>query len=236
MKPLYLSETVRTGLGPCLRPGGEALTRRILDLVAPPPDSVVFDGGCGNGAAMALLREHGLNLVFGCDIDPGLTRAAGQKGLQVALADLSQLPLPDGSLDLIVCECVWNLTDREKVSREFARVLKPGGRLAISDMYSRSGALGSWPVACCFAGASGLTEVADLLGAAGFTLEILEDHTPLLKQTTANFVFAHGSLHGFWQAALGDADLATAACSAAAASRPGLFLLVARRNPTNERL
>jgi arsenite methyltransferase len=236
MKPLYLTDPVRAGLGPCLRPGGEVLTRRILGLVTPTPSSLVLDAGCGNGSTMTLLREYGVRSVFGCDIHPGLAAKARQKHPHVALADLGHLPLPDCRLDLVLCECVWNLTDRQQVANEFFRVLKPGGRLALTDMYSRTGSISSWPVACCFAGATDLTKVADILTEAGFSIEVLEDHTPLLKQTTAEFVLAHGSLHGFWQAVLGDATLATAACSAAATSRPGLFLLVARRKEHHERL
>ncbi len=229
MNPLYLSEPVRAGLGPCLRPGGLALTKRVLGLVTPSPGTVVLDAGCGKGASMALLHEYGLRSVFGCDIDPELARAARHRDLHVALADLGHLPLADRYLDLVLCECVWNLTDKKRVADEFFRVLKPGGRLAVSDMYSRTGTMSEWPVSCCFAGATDLARVADIFSEAGFAIEVLEDHTPLLNQTAAEFVFAHGSLHGFWQAVVGDAAMATAACTAAAASRPGLFLLLARR-------
>ena len=178
---------------------------------------------------MELLKDYGIRRVLGFDIDPQLAGEARQKSLHVALADLARLPLPDGCLDLVLCECVWNLTDKKRVTSEFARVLRPGGCLAVSDIYSRTGKTGTWPLPCCFAGATDLATVTDLISHAGFTVEILEDHTPLLNKTAAEFVFTHGSLQGFWQAVTGDAQLATAACSAAAASRPGLFLLLAKR-------
>ncbi len=236
MKPLYLSEPVRAGLGPCLRPGGLVLTKRILDLVAPPPGTLSLDAGCGKGSSMALLHEYGLRSVFGCDIDPGLAEEARHKNLHVALADLGHLPLADRCLDLVLCECVWNLTDKKRVADEFFRVLKPGGLLAVTDMYSRTGTMSQWPVSCCFAGATDLARVAGIFAEIGFAIEVLEDHTPLLNQTVAEFVFAHGSLHGFWQAVTGNAAMATAACTAAVASRPGLFLLLARRKNEHERL
>jgi hypothetical protein len=65
---------------------------------------------------------------------------------------------------------------------------------------------------------------------AGFEILTLEDHSRLLKQTAAEFVFAHGSLQGFWQAVLGDSERADAVCAAAMATRPGLFLLTAQRS------
>lgn len=229
MKPLYLSPPVRLGLGSCLRPGGATLTRRILELLHLSPASLVLDAGCGNGASISLLQECGFYRVLGFDIEPQLVHEARQQDLPVALADLARMPLADHCLDLILSECVWNLTDRARSAAEFARVLRPGGYLAITDIYSRSGKKGDWPVPCCFSQASDLPTVAEIFSQAGFTIDVLEDHTPLLNRTAAEFVFTHGSLQGFWQAVTGDATLAAAACSAATASRPGFFLLLARR-------
>jgi hypothetical protein len=56
---------------------------------------------------------------------------------------------------------------------------------------------------------------------------VVEEHTEMLKKTAADFVFRHGSLHGFWQAVTGDPLLAQMACDASRVSKPGLFLLMA---------
>ena len=223
---LYASAPVRTSLGRTLRPGGEALTRRMLRLASPKPGSRVLDAGCGCGTTLGLLLESGAR-AFGLDLNDGFLREAAGDGRAVAQADLAHLPMADGSLDLIVCECAWNLTDKERVLAEFFRALRPGGVLALADIYARGYRAGEWPVRCCFAQATDLQTVLEQVDGAGFGIDVVEDHTAMLKKTAADFVFRHGSLFGFWQAVTGDAGLADMACAASRESKPGLFLLMA---------
>ncbi|SFL66271.1 Methyltransferase domain-containing protein [Desulfomicrobium norvegicum] len=222
---LYASPPVRKFLGPVLRPGGERLTRLMLALAGPLHGALALDAGCGCGATLALLREHGARAV-GLDLNAALLREAGDVDARVAQADLADLPLPDACLDLVLCECVWNLTDKERVLAEFRRVLRPGGTLALADIYARGCRTGDWPVRCCFAQATDLQTVMEQVAGAGFEIDVIEEHTELLKKTAADFVFRHGSLHGFWQAVTGDPVLAQMACDASRASKPGLFLLI----------
>lgn len=223
---LYASAPVRATLGRALRPGGEKLTRRMLELAGPLRGRLALDAGCGCGVSLALLEEHGARAV-GLDLNAAFLRESRGRQLRVARADLAELPLPDGCADLIVCECAWNLTDKERVLAEFFRVLRPGGVFALADIYARGYRSGEWPVRCCFAQATDLQTVMDQVAGAGFEIDVVEEHTELLKKTAADFVFRHGSLHGFWQAVTGSADLATAACAASRAARPGLFLMMA---------
>jgi len=224
---LYASAPVRTALGGALRPGGTALTRRMLHLAAPVAGNRVLDAGCGCGATLGMLRTHGA-LAFGLDLSTGFLREAAVERHVVGRADLAALPLGDGCLDMVVCECAWNLTSKKRTLAEFLRVLRPGGRLVLADIYARGYRTGDWPLRCCFAQATDLQTVLDDVAGAGFKIEVVEDHTPLLKKTAADFVFRHGSLHGFWQAVTGDHGLAAMACQASRESKPGLFLLLAR--------
>lgn len=223
---LYASAPVREFLGPALRPGGGKLTLRMLELAGPSRGGLALDAGCGCGASLALLREHGAWAV-GLDLNADFLQEARHVQARVARADLAALPLPAGCADLILCECVWNLTEKERVLEEFLRVLRPGGTLALADIYARGRRAGEWPVRCCFAQATDLPMVLEQVAGAGFEIDVVEDHTELLKKTAADFVFRHGSLYGFWQAVTGDPDLALAACEASRAARPGLFLLTA---------
>jgi SAM-dependent methyltransferase len=193
---------------------------------------MILDAGCGTGASLALMRQRGFAHAFGVDLDPELLLEAHGQKLLVSRADLALLPVNNSSLDLVLAECVWNLTDRRKVLAEFHRILRPEGHLAVTDIFSRAPIdkdRPQWPVRCCFSQAVDLATVAEMVTVAGFEVLVLEDHTRLLKQTAAEFVFAHGSLLAFWEAVTGDKNLATAACTASAAVRPGLFLLIAKR-------
>lgn len=233
MKPLYLTQPIRENLGACLRPGGEALTRRGLELIKPEPGSVVVDAGCGPGGGLSVLREYGLRPI-GLDLEYGLLQEAKQAGSPLIQGDVAHLPFAATSVDTIFCECAWNLTEKKHVLSEFHRVLRPGGSLVLSDIYLRSGAgqetNNGWPITSCFSYATDLITARNMVAGSGLEVIAVEDHIQLFKQTAAEFVFAHGSLQEFWRAVIGDNEMAQLACSAAATTRPSLFLLIAKRS------
>lgn len=229
MSYLHSSLPVRNGLGEHLKPGGKLLTDRMLRLAAPGQTDTILDAGCGTGATLAMLQQRGYYNIFGADISIDLLhKTLFSRTVQT---DIAALPFESATFDLITCECVYNLTDKAKVLTEFTRILKPGGLLALSDIYTRKTGLikKNWPVQCCFSAATTLETVKKELTVAGFEVLCIEDHTHLLKQTAAEFVFQYGSLKDFWFAVTGDAQLAGAACTASATTRPGLYLLLAQR-------
>lgn len=229
MKALYTSPPVRKALGMRLKPGGLALTERILELTRPGRHDRILDTGCGTGATLALLGSRGFDRTVGLDLDPSLLAECGNNTQALVLADATSTPLVSRCCDLIICECVYNLTEKKKMLTECARLLRPGGLLAITDIYARAATVpaSTWPVRCCFATASDMATVEEEVTEAGFSVVVLEDHSRQLRQTAAEFVFAYGSLHAFWRAVTGDESMAVAACEASAAVRPGLYLLIA---------
>lgn len=168
-----------------------------------PEDAVKASLGCGNPTALAQLKpgETVLDLGSGGGIDVLLSarrvgpagkaygldmtdemlalanenkRKAGAENVEFLKGHIESIPLPDNTVDVIISNCVINLSaDKDRVLREAFRVLKPGGRLAVSDVVTR----GEIPEAVrqsvlawvgCLAGALEEQDYRGKLAAAGF--------------------------------------------------------------------
>lgn len=109
--------------------------------------------------------------------------ASGAVNVEFVKGHIEDIPLPDASVDVVISNCVINLSgDKPRVLREVARVLRPGGRLAVSDVIADKGMdaatradMAAWTG--CIAGALTHAEFADALTAAGLVdVEIRETH------------------------------------------------------------
>jgi SAM-dependent methyltransferase len=120
----------------------EPAVGEILDTL---PAGVALDTACGTGRWSAALVARG-HRVIGVDSSPEmLARARAEvPGAEFRLGELTRLPVEDGAVDLVVCAlALAHVPDLEPVLAEFARVLRPGGHLVISDMHPEVVARGS---------------------------------------------------------------------------------------------
>jgi arsenite methyltransferase len=168
-----------------------------------PPEALQASLGCGNPTALAELHpgETVLDLGSGGGIDVLLSaqrvgptgkaygldmtdemltlanenkRRAGAKNVEFLKGEIEHIPLPDNSVDVIISNCVINLSaDKDRVLREAFRVLRPGGRFAVSDVVTRGEIAdevrqGMLLWVGCIAGAMDENEYREKLAFAGF--------------------------------------------------------------------
>jgi SAM-dependent methyltransferase len=129
-------------------------------------------------------------------------------------------------------ECVLSLAEMPaRVLAECGRVLVPGGRLALSDIYARNplppdGA--RLPVHTCLNGAVGEDCLKERVLSAGFAIQSWADHSRLLQQLAGQLIFRYGSQAAFWSRFCSEPP-SEAAVQAIKAMRPGYYLLIARK-------
>jgi SAM-dependent methyltransferase len=193
-----------------------------------PTEAIAASLGCGNPTALAELKagETVLDLGSGGGIDVLLSarrvgpsgkaygldmtdemlalarenqRKAGAQNVEFLKGEIENIPLPDNSVDVIISNCVINLSgDKDRVLAEAFRVLRPGGRFAVSDVVVR----GEVPAAIrrsvelwigCVAGALGVSEYRTKLSGAGFE-QVEVEPTRIYRAEDAREFFARADL------------------------------------------
>ncbi|HEX2258041.1 MAG TPA: methyltransferase domain-containing protein, partial [Afifellaceae bacterium] len=161
-------------------------------LAAPKAGETVVDLGSGSGmdSFVAALKVGAGGRVIGIDMtDEQLAKAGrlrdrdGFANVAFEKAYIEEVPLPDGSADIVISNGVINLApEKGRVFREAARLLKPGGRLAISDIVTEQqlpeGIVCDATLwAACIGGAAQQDNYRTMMEAAGLSVEVVEDNT-----------------------------------------------------------
>ena len=145
-------------------PGGEAHTRRMLELAGLPEGARVLDMGAGAGEALAILRERGFD-ARGIDLEP--------RSDDVERGDFLHAPFPDGSFDAVLSQCAFFVSgDPHGALREAHRLLRPDGKLLLSDVFFK--------------------EPGAMLKAASFAIEYAEDMTALWREYVLEALWRDG--------------------------------------------
>ncbi|WZP00167.1 arsenite methyltransferase [Isosphaeraceae bacterium EP7] len=167
------------------------------------PGEVVVDLGCGGGldVFLAAKKVGPTGKAIGIDMTPEMLDRArsnaerqGYENVEFHESTIDRLPLADSSVDCVISNCVINLApDKAAVFREIARVLKPGGRVAVSDIALKKPlppeiAEDLYAYIGCIAGAVPIAEYVEGLKAAGFaSVEVVD---------TAMDLNAYGAVEG----------------------------------------
>ena len=199
----YSSDAVSLLLGDSYHPGGLALTRRLLDHLGLDPGHRLLDVASGVGTTCLVAAAEYDAEADGVDLAPAnvtrATDAAAARGLAHRVrfhhGDAEALPLADETWDAVVCECaLCTFPDKTTALAEMARVLKPGGRLGITDITADRAQLpaelatvGAW--VACVADARTIDGYQQLMSAAGLRVTAVEPHpqalTRMLRQIDA---------------------------------------------------
>lgn len=192
---VYASDWARLLLGDSFHPGGLTLTTQLGELLRLDATTTVVDVAAGRGASAVHLAQ-----TFGCrviGIDFGaenveMARAAARAGgvehlVNFRQGDAEALPIEDGAVDAVICECAFcTFPDKPTAARELARVLRPGGRLGLSDL-TRQGELpadlnGLLAWVACLGDARPAEEYVAYLEAAGFDVSTVKQHDEALLE------------------------------------------------------
>ncbi len=190
----YDRPDVRLLLGESFHPGGTALTRRVADEMGLETGARLLDVACGTGESLVALRNsHGIvgvgldeSVVAAAALDDGAADGAvhglvheAQPGpvddTSLHHGDAHALPFPDDGFDAVLCECALSTFGAPALAlSEMARVLRGGGRLAVTDVVvngSLPASLAAWDeLGTCLPGARTLASYRGLIEAAGFEI------------------------------------------------------------------
>ena len=199
---VYGFDLVALFLGESYHPGGVTLTRRLAERLDLQRGERVLDVACGNGTTALLLAAERDVGVVGIDLgDIQIARArarAADAGLDgcasFEIGDAERLPVDDGQFDAVVCECaLCTFPDKAAAAAEMARVLRPGGRVGITDIWLDPTRLdpelrGLAGRVACVADARPIADLVALLETAGFSVTDIERHDQALLDTIERIV------------------------------------------------
>jgi ubiquinone/menaquinone biosynthesis C-methylase UbiE len=192
---LYESDWATLLLGDSYHPGRLQLTERLGSMLDLQPGHLVLDVASGLGTSAIYLAQRFGCQVVGVDFSRQIVEQANANAAEAGISQLVQfkqgdaerLPFEDGSFDALICECAFcTFPSKAQAASQFARVLRPGGRIGLSDL-TRSGTLPpeldtlmAW--VACIADAQPIEEYMSILTVAGFSMDQVEIHDEALAE------------------------------------------------------
>jgi ubiquinone/menaquinone biosynthesis C-methylase UbiE len=192
---LYESDWATLLLGDSYHPGRLQLTERLGNMLDLQPGHIVLDVASGLGTSAIYLAQRFGCQVVGVDFSGQIVEQASANAAEAGISQLVQfkqgdaerLPFEGGSFDALICECAFcTFPSKPQAASQFARVLRPGGRIGLSDL-TRSAPLPpeldtlmAW--VACIADAQPIKEYESILTEAGFSMDQVEIHDQALAE------------------------------------------------------
>jgi ubiquinone/menaquinone biosynthesis C-methylase UbiE len=192
---LYESDWATLLLGNSYHPGRLQLTERLGSMLDLQPGHLVLDVASGLGTSAIYLAQRFGCQVVGVDFSRQIVEQANANAAEAGISqsvqfkqgDAERLPFEDGSFDALICECAFcTFPSKPQAASQFARVLRPGGRIGLSDL-TRSRPLApeldtlmAW--VACIADAQPIEEYISILTLAGFSMDQVEIHDEALAE------------------------------------------------------
>ncbi len=196
---VYESDFAKFLLGDSFHPGGLALTQRLGKLLNLQPGQRVLDVAAGQGASAIFLAQQFDCRVVGLDFGVNTVAEATGRAQQAGLAgqvyfepgDAESLQFDDATFDAVICECAFcTFPNKPAAAHEFARVLRPGGQVGLSDL-TRDGSLpdtldGLLAWIACIADARSVGDYIQFLEQGGLAVRQIEAHNNVLAKMVRN--------------------------------------------------
>jgi arsenite methyltransferase len=193
---VYGVDLVALFLGESYHPGGAELTRHLAEALSLHAGERVLDVASGIGTTALLLAAERDVDVLGVDLGASQVARARDRAAAAGLGgrarfgvgDAERLPVEDGGFDAVVCECAFcTFPDKATAAAELARVLRPGGKVGITDvaldptrLHEELQSLAGW--VACLADARPVGQYVELLGGAGLETTYTESHDDALAR------------------------------------------------------
>jgi len=201
------------------RPGGFILTDRAMELGGFSRGDKILDLGCGSGATVEYLRSNYLLEASGLDKNPALS----SETLSIIKSSAEKTPAPDSTFDGILMECSFSLMDKPaKVLDECDRVLKPDGKLMVSDIYARGAPAN---LQGCLGRIDSRENIIKLFEEHRFKVLLFEDHTRLLQSMWGQMIFEQGAREFYGKLGAGPDEFRKIRC--------GYYLMLAVKTDPN---
>jgi len=178
-----------------IRPGGLSLTEHLIELCGFSKGDFIADIGCGYGLTVEHLRRKYNFETAGVDLSEFLLKAGidREPELRLIKGNGEFLPFRDSSFNGVIAECSLSVMENAApVLNEIFRILKPGGKFAMSDVFLRQPEFAEnirkLPLKGCLAGAFIYDELVSMLIDTGFNLIVHEEHSNLWKEFVAGLI------------------------------------------------